>query len=222
MLIDLPETFRLNGKIECDYAEVENGILHIYGNTNFKKLMYEITYCLKGNGHCYYCGTGISKNDSSLDHIYAQIVGGPTIPNNLVPACKTCNSLKSILSCEEFKEYLSLGENEKKKYEEAVRKRIEDNKFNGVFGIPNSWLVFVNVDDIDLRIGDHEICKGKKFDKLREYYKEYHHFKAPVVIDKEKVVVDGNRRIVFAKENKIKIIPAIILENVIVHKQFKG
>lgn len=222
MLIDLPKTFRLNGKRECDYAEVENWFLHIYGNVSFRKLMYEITYCLKENGHCYYCRTSISKSDSSLDHIYAQNVGGPTIPNNLVPCCKKCNSLKSNLSCEEYKKYLNLSESSRKRYAKIVRNRKDNNKANGILEIPDSWLSNADINSLDFRIYEDNFTKGKKSEKVRGYYDRYHHFKNPVIIDKNGVVLEGTNIIIFAIERGIKEILTIKLENVIVHKQFKG
>lgn len=40
---------------------------------------------------CIYCG---STNELSYDHLIAQSRGGPDIPDNVVMACKSCNSSK--------------------------------------------------------------------------------------------------------------------------------
>ena len=56
--------------------------------------MYELTYMMKGNQICYYCGKTISKKEMTLDHVYPRDFGGPSITDNLVPCCSHCNSSK--------------------------------------------------------------------------------------------------------------------------------
>ena len=88
MIIDLPESFRFTGQKQFDYAEVRDGVLHMYGTISYSKVIHNIVYALKGKDKCYYCGKTLAKDEISLDHMYAQDVGGPTIPNNLIPCCK--------------------------------------------------------------------------------------------------------------------------------------
>lgn len=44
-----------------------------------------------GERACVYCGC---ESDLSMDHIIPKVRGGPDIPANIIPACKSCNSSK--------------------------------------------------------------------------------------------------------------------------------
>jgi 5-methylcytosine-specific restriction endonuclease McrA len=44
---------------------------------------------------CAYCHTRLSKRTVTRDHVIPQSKGGPTTPDNLVPACSRCNHLKA-------------------------------------------------------------------------------------------------------------------------------
>jgi len=55
----------------------------------------------RDNYECVYCGQGLRKN-LTLDHVIPQSKGGDNTWENLVTACKSCNSLKADLSLEEF------------------------------------------------------------------------------------------------------------------------
>jgi 5-methylcytosine-specific restriction endonuclease McrA len=55
----------------------------------------------RDNFECVYCGDD-NKKDLTLDHVIPQSKGGPHSWDNLVSACKKCNSLKADYSLEEF------------------------------------------------------------------------------------------------------------------------
>lgn len=44
--------------------------------------------------HCEYCGDGLRKNEVTVDHVIPQSHGGSDDPDNLVAACRHCNSQK--------------------------------------------------------------------------------------------------------------------------------
>jgi len=85
MIIELPEEFNYWNR-----ARIVDGILRIPSVKYVRKFMYEVTIKMKGNT-CWYCGRRMKKKEITMDHLYPQSLGGPTIPNNLVPACFECN-----------------------------------------------------------------------------------------------------------------------------------
>lgn len=57
-------------------------------------------------GICYYCGKRVSPQELTMDHKIPLSRGGLSIRDNIVPACKECNSKKKYLSPWEWEEYL--------------------------------------------------------------------------------------------------------------------
>jgi len=58
-----------------------------------KRLRFEV---LRRDGHrCWYCGISASETDLVIDHVIPVALGGRTEPENLVAACRACNSGKS-------------------------------------------------------------------------------------------------------------------------------
>ena len=60
--------------------------------------------CSKGK--CYYCKSIMLPRDMTMDHIVPVIRGGKSTKNNVVPACKQCNSKKKHSLPMEWEEYL--------------------------------------------------------------------------------------------------------------------
>lgn len=63
----------------------------------------------KTNGRCCYCGTILNvfeKRGFTYEHIKAQVKGGSNETDNLMLACKSCNSSKGKKDVEEYREYL--------------------------------------------------------------------------------------------------------------------
>lgn len=217
MIIDLPETFRFVSN-KNDYAEVKDGILHMYGNISFEKVMYNVTFALKGNNTCFYCGASVNPKKITLDHMYSRYIGGPTIPNNLVPCCPKCNQKKSNLSVEQFKFYLSLGKNDAKVYRRLTIAQQDFLKSTGDSKLPKEWIAMSNPDCFIIRIFlDSSNKESKKYKRIAEDYTHYHTIFNPVIIDRNNLVLSGATTLFFAKNEGIQEIPVIILENVVYH-----
>jgi 5-methylcytosine-specific restriction endonuclease McrA len=56
-------------------------------------------------GTCYYCHRKTAYKDLSMDHIVPLARGGKSTRDNLVPTCKTCNTLKKTMLPLEWQEY---------------------------------------------------------------------------------------------------------------------
>ncbi len=57
-------------------------------------------------GHCHYCGGSFLPEELTMDHLVPVSRGGKASRNNVVPACKECNSRKKYLLPMEWEEYL--------------------------------------------------------------------------------------------------------------------
>ena len=61
-------------------------------------------------GRCHYCGGSFSPDELTMDHLVPVSRGGKASRNNVVPACKECNSRKKYLLPIEWEEYLARQE----------------------------------------------------------------------------------------------------------------
>lgn len=57
-------------------------------------------------GICHYCNNKFATEDLTMDHLVPISRGGKASRNNVVPACKECNSRKKYLLPIEWDEYL--------------------------------------------------------------------------------------------------------------------
>lgn len=215
MFIDLPANFRYN-KNNSDYAEVKNGILYMHRSVPFRKVMYNITLCLKNKETCCYCKKPIKKKQLTLDHLYSQDMGGPTIPNNLVPCCEKCNSKKSNLSFQQYKYLLLMHKRDVELYRELIAEQQELIKKSGKFDLPKGWVSFRSPKNFIVRVDMDKKYKGAKYSKIVAYYEKYGTVQKPIIVDANGFVLDGYTTLMFAKEYGVKKLPVIILENVIV------
>ena len=210
MKIPLPESYSY-----MDIADVTNETLHIHKIGYFQDLMYDLTYALAPVTNCHYCNKPLSRNKSTLDHMYPRYLGGPTIPNNLIVSCMECNSHKSNLNAEEFAFYNSLkNENLKSQYfrEITLLKHFQKKWYSPV--LPKDWLTDEPVDKIIVYFFIGEGLKGKSYTKIQKTYQKYGHICRPIIVDKNLKLLDGFNVLLFAKNNSITTVPTIILENV--------
>mgnify|MGYP001609832829 CR=1 FL=1 len=69
----------------------------------------------KSSGHCWYCGIPLCLSRTyrpdqwSIDHLQSREDGGTYALNNLVPACRICNSRKGRKSLEAFRNHIARG-----------------------------------------------------------------------------------------------------------------
>ena len=85
MIIELPKEFTFFNEIGEEVAYIDGrGILKLKSVAAFRKVMFEIAYEMKGRNRCCYCGKTVESNRMTIDHMYPQDFGGPTITNNLL------------------------------------------------------------------------------------------------------------------------------------------
>ena len=59
-----------------------------------------------GKGVCYYCQKKVNRADLTMDHIVPLVRGGRSTKDNLVAACKSCNTKKKTMLPMEWEEYV--------------------------------------------------------------------------------------------------------------------
>jgi 5-methylcytosine-specific restriction protein A len=57
-------------------------------------------------GVCYYCQSRVAGSGLTMDHIVPLVRGGKSTKDNLVAACKTCNTKKKTMLPMEWEEYM--------------------------------------------------------------------------------------------------------------------
>jgi len=214
MIIEIPRGYTFV-KDQNVIAFEDNGILKIYGRRGkFQDVMYDLTYELKGRNKCYYCGTEILiPSKMTLDHIYPVSLGGPTIPPNLVPCCRKCNGIKENMTPQQYKVYRSLKDEEQKRKFLQEYWNIKYFQERWLHILPEEWISQTPISDL-LVLMDLTDTNTRKYKKTREYYSRCKQFPKPIIVDSRGFVLDGFTQVLYAKNNKIKEIPAIVLENV--------
>lgn len=215
MIIELPKDFSFKKEKSGEKAIIEDGILKMTRQTSFRKIMIEISYQMKGKDVCQYCYKKFAKEKMTIDHMFPIDFGGPTISDNLLPACKKCNNEKGNMTYQQYMAFLEakdVGLEEKylktlKKYQELIRKEKR-------YQIQKSWITERPIGDIFTNINLNEDYRKKKYKSYEEYYLTYGIIKAPIIIDKNGILLDGFLRLMLAKNYNIKSVPVIILENV--------
>lgn len=61
-------------------------------------------------GVCHYCGGHFPPEELTMDHLVPVSRGGKASRNNVVPACKECNSRKKYLLPIEWEEFINKHE----------------------------------------------------------------------------------------------------------------
>jgi len=57
-------------------------------------------------GVCYYCDEKVGRDGLTMDHLVPLARGGRSTRDNIVCACKTCNTKKKTLLPMEWEEYI--------------------------------------------------------------------------------------------------------------------
>lgn len=217
MIMDLPEKFSIGDARQKNDAFIEDGILKIRKNASYRFVIFELTFELKGGKHiCRYCGKIFSDRKMTMDHMYPQDMGGPTITNNLLPSCQKCNSEKSDMTREQYEKYKHLeivGKN-CKEYLKDLRGYKEFIKKWEEFEIPKEWISQRELSTIIAEIRLDDCTQNAKYKKVEECYEKYYHIPKPIIVDKNGFLLDGFYSVIFAKNNSITSLPAIELENV--------
>lgn len=218
MNIRLPEQFIYTYRGPNNCAYVEDGILYIEGTIHYEDLMYNLAYKLHGYNTCYYCGESLFQNNRTLDHIYPRSWGGISLPDNLYPACKNCNNKKTDMTLYQFKRYLDFHSAEEKLqfYLDCVKenkKIIEKQNFI----LPSDWVTLYDASVL-INLIPFKYLDPTKMQKLENYYNYYHHYPHPIVVSSNGWLFKGKHILYHARKINNSIIPAIVLENVIVIK----
>ncbi|MBR3132571.1 MAG: HNH endonuclease [Clostridia bacterium] len=223
MLIDLPnQGFEFIRNMQVNAYINKDGILKIKKQyVKFEDLMYALTYTMKRDMVCPFCGAIIRAKSLTLDHMYPRDFGGVSIPNNLIPCCRKCNSNKGSLDCSEYyrliAKNLSRGDFEKEK-QKIIDRKEKKRYTRGIF-LPEEWLKYVPIDDLIVRdyyktLDLFGSQKNKKLFSNMAYIKEYNHMKRPVIVDKNLFIVDGYVWYVSALvTKKFKKIPVVMIDN---------
>lgn len=96
-----PVTFGLvNPELQINKPSIIRVYKYVKQHINKVPLTRENVY-KRDNYECVYCGASNIKL-LTLDHVIPQSKGGPNSWDNLVTACKFCNSEKADLTLEEF------------------------------------------------------------------------------------------------------------------------
>lgn len=237
MNLELPK----NNVVFGNMGEVKNGILYIYRLNNFYNLMYEVAYSVYGTDKCWYCGKACKRghgtpNDTrakiTLDHLIPTSIGGPTIVNNLRPACHACNDKeKGDLTSEQFIEILFLKEQLQKCFTQEEKSRLSKkiatrriemrnentDKRRGIIPyLPAEWTSKKITGDL-LGTISPDIQLGSQFKKQDEFYRKYKRIKFPLIISNNGYLLAGYNSVVISKKYRIPWqLEKIVLENVVV------
>lgn len=219
MNMDLPESYTYWNKSRKKEAYIENGILKLCTSEIYKKVIRELAYILNSSKHyCVYCNKSILNNKATLDHVYPQFLGGPTITNNLVPSCQNCNSEKSDFTKDEFIEYLCLRHKNRQKAKEfrsIANLQKECLHKSHKYEIPDEWLSHKEISKIYVQFSIVDFSTERhKYTRIVEFYNQYGYFQKPIIVDKNGFLLDGFYTILYAKNNNITEIPVIQLDNV--------
>ena len=62
-----------------------------------------VALLLRSGGRCWYCGTFLTLATMTADHLVPVQRGGQAVLDNLVAACRACNTAKGTLSLDIFR-----------------------------------------------------------------------------------------------------------------------
>lgn len=194
-------------------AYVQGRVLYLEGDVNYEDLMYSLAYSISGYEKCVYCGEKLKKETRTLDHKYPRCWGGISIPDNLVPSCKKCNSDKGNMTEEQYKIWREADIGERSMIFSHFTKQNEEEMKNG-FLLPNGWVTPFDVAQVIDRLEFEKIGELGN-EKVDLYYELHGHYPRPIVVSRNNWVFKGIHILYHAKKNGIKVVSCIRLDNVI-------
>ena len=218
MIIRLPKKFSYKDTASGGCAYVNKGRLYIEGNINFESLMYKLTYDLKGQERCCYCGGYLTKKNRTIDHMYPRNFGGVSIPDNLLPCCKQCNHSKMDMTYDQFQEWRKITSLKEK--DKFYRKCIlENTKYlkRGKFLIPRKWIVKYNTSEMAMYIKFNN-ARNNKYRKIERHFAMWNQYPEPIIISSNGWLLKGKNILSHARNHNRRRLCAIVLENVVVIK----
>ena len=222
MTIDLPDSFSYSGLGRIKAYREENDLI-IEGNitsVDFEQLMYQVTYATKDTTKCFYCGETLVNEEQkmrSLDHIYAKLWGGISLPCNLVPACVRCNLEKGTLT---GNQYLCWKNSRRRSQDKLKSLYLKKNKHNSKCGsfLPEEWITYTPIDQFSIEEFGVSVF-SKAYTEVSEFYEKHRHYLRPIILSKNGFVLYGKTSVAHALNNEVKMIPTIILDNVLVRRR---
>ena len=218
MIIRLPREFFYSEKKDLSYAYVQDECLYIKGSVNYEDLMYQLTYELKGYNKCYFCGSTLNVKNRTIDHVYPRRWGGISISENMKPSCKSCNQDKKDMTNRQFELWRRLKTKSEQDafYHECVQKNINIAK-QGKFILRKPWVTMYDTTELIHKISFKNL-EASKSQKLARYFINWKQYPHPIIVSGNGWVFKGKHILEHSKRNHIKMVPAIVLENVIVIK----
>lgn len=219
MIIKLPLENYMNNTISIRGLSIDRKKKIFIFNSNIGKFKFGLIMRMltkkvdiDGNIHCAYCGRILRYDEIVYSRIYPKCVGGVKIPDNMLVTCKRCDKNKGNMTKFEYLEYINSNKKEKLVLQEKVKKSIEFYRKERAYKIPKNWIEYVNIKDEELKTNLVKVNKNRlKLNK--EFYDKYKYFITPIVINTQKYILDGIEKYKYAKEQKVKFIPVIIIEN---------
>lgn len=208
MIIELPKKFNYGSQ-----AKVVDDILKIPSGISVRDFMYKLTIAIKGK-KCWYCGKKLKKEEITMDHLYPQDLGGPTIPNNLAPTCAECNNQKGNLTEKQYRDMVKAPKSKKKELRSKFAVRNEQHKLKRGYYLPKEWITTRKIDNIIVTWFMNEAYMSKRYMKIESFYRAYGHLPHPIVVDRNNYLLDGFLVLMVAKNNNVSMVPTIVLENV--------
>ena len=180
----------------------------------FRSIMTELTYVLKGRNVCSYCGNEFDVTDMSIDHLYPFSLVGPTIPENLAPACKTHNNEKGFFTVEEYSKYRMLSITEREIFKKRMENEHMQKRKSGIEIVPEYFFTKENIGHIIVPFNMMNTIYTSSFKSVVKYYNEYGLYKYPIVLDRKNYLLDGFYVVFLAMKKEDKSLKVVKLENV--------
>lgn len=216
MIIRLPASYFYKARGQNNYAYVSNNTLYIVGFVNLDYLMYNISYTLNGYKRCYYCGCVLTSSNRTLDHIHPRSWGGVSLPDNLVPSCKNCNKEKSDMTPEQYEKFKTINKSDKQ--HEFYQKCIQENENfmkTRNFLVPDDWVTMYDASKL-IECLSFRFLEMSKMEKLENYFNTIKQYPHPIVVSSNGWLFKGKHILYHARKIHCPVVPAIVLENVVV------